>query len=141
MIWKVFWMFVFVINVFWLNFLRRVVILFIELYVILEFFFGIIEFIELFFGKDKLWMIWNFFGFDFGIIFNGEEINWVNGGEGKGLVILFNFLFWVIKFCMIEGCLIVFLWLREIFEFGRFVYFKWKLYEKFFCNILSFFSL
>lgn len=94
-------------------------IIFIELYLILEFFLGINRLIELCFGNDKLWIIWNFLGFDLGIIFNGEDIKLFKGGDVKGFVILFSLMFWWINFWIIEGCFNVFLWLWEILELGK----------------------
>lgn len=60
-------MLVFVSNVFFLNCLINVIVLFIVWYVIVENFFGILLFIDNFFGKDKWWIILNFFGFCLGI--------------------------------------------------------------------------
>lgn len=112
-----------------------------ELYWIVVYFWGIWLFIELCFGKDKLCIILNFFVLDFGIIFNGDEIKNLKGGDGNGLVILFLFKFWFIKFFIIDGYLDVFLWFFESVWVGRFIYFRRKFWLKFFIRNCSFCGL
>lgn len=64
-----------------------------ELYWIVEFFFGILEFIDWFLGNERLWIILNFFVLFFGIKFNGDIINCLKGLFENGFVIFFLFNF------------------------------------------------
>lgn len=68
------------------------------------------ELIELLLGKDKLWIILNFFGIDFGIMFSGDEMKLGNGGLLKGFVIFWDCIFFLMCFLMILGWFCVDLW-------------------------------
>lgn len=76
---------------------------------IIEFFFGILILIELFCGYERLWIIWNLLGLDWGIIFKGNDINGVYCGVENGFVICLRFKFYCIWFLMIL-CFKVELW-------------------------------
>lgn len=93
-------MLVFVSNVFFLNCLINVIVLFIVWYVIVENFFEILLLIDNFFGKDKWWIVLNFFGFCLGIKLSGDIWRFLNGNVlvENGLVVCF---FWILRliFC------------------------------------------